>query len=58
MKSPTEALTVLRGGDSGQMTYMRDGIEGDIDITFTLEDDYLEKPYVLADGANCRSPVH
>ena len=52
VKSPTEALTVLRGGDGkAKLTYMRDGNEGDIDITFTFEDDYLEKPYVLADGA-------
>ena len=50
--SPTEVHTLLRGGE-GKATFSisRDGKEIDVTVTFPFEDDYLSKPYVLADGA-------
>jgi len=43
---------LLRGGEGkATFTIRRGGNEIDVTVTFPFEDDYLSKPYVLADGA-------
>ena len=49
---PTEVHTLLRGGEGKAIFNLRRGSkEIDVTVTFPFEDDYLSKPYVLADGA-------
>ena len=50
--SPTEVHTLLRGGESiATFTFRRGDNQIDVTFSFPFEDDYLTKPYVLADGA-------
>ena len=52
VNSPTEALTLLRGGEGNAIFTIRRGdTESDVNVIFPFEDDYLSEPYVLVDGA-------
>ena len=52
VKSPTEIFTLLRGTD-GSALFTLEGKSGerDIDVTYKFEEGYLEKPYIMIDGA-------
>ena len=52
VKSPTEIFTLLRGTD-GEALFTLQGKSGerDINITYKFEEGYLQKPYILLDGA-------
>lgn len=52
VNSPTEVLTLLRGGEGKAIFTIRRGeTESDVNVIFPFEDDYLSEPYVLVDGA-------
>jgi serine protease Do len=52
VKSPTEIFTLLRGTDgSALFTLKGKSGERDINVTYKFEEGYLEKPYILMDGA-------
>ena len=52
VKSPTEIFTLLRGTDgSAVFTLNGKSDERDINVTYKFEEGYLEKPYILVDGA-------
>jgi len=52
VKSPTEIFTLLRGTD-GEALFTLQGKSGerDINVNYKFEEGYLEKPYILLDGA-------
>jgi serine protease Do len=52
VKSPTEIFTLLRGTD-GEALFTLQGKSGerDINVTYKFEEGYLQKPYILLDGA-------
>ena len=52
VKSPTEVFTLLRGTDGKATFTLKSGKkERDVNVSYGFEEGYLEKPYILLDGA-------